>query len=217
LEKKGFTLVTLSQLIPAPPKKSANNPTRIGIDPGHGGIDSGTKRGVQAEKDLNLAFSKRLAKELRKKGYSVIFSRTADNLLTPYCHYLNQSRPYKHDDLERRLQKLQNFNAALIVSIHANWSTLPSRKGAVVFYSKNSPESVLLANNIQCDLNKTTGIRKTAKTGDYYLLNHAEIPAVIIELGYISNYEELKLLHTNSYQDRLINAIIIGLSKTCPP
>jgi N-acetylmuramoyl-L-alanine amidase len=149
-------------------------------------------------------------------GYTIIFSRTEDKLLTPYCHYQFKNRPYKRDDLERRLQKIQNFKASLIVSIHTNWSTLPFRKGALVFYSKNFPEAECFANSIQNRLNKTTGIRKIAKPGDYYLLNRAKIPAIIIELGYFSNHEELKLLHTNSYQDRLINAIVHGLSETCP-
>lgn len=99
------------------------------------------------------------------------------------------------------------------LSIHANWSRLPTRKGAVVFYAKQFPMAQLLADNIQQEIKKVITIPKLARHGNYYILKQAKVPAIIIELGYLTNPEEYCLLQKDSYYNLLTTAIICGLGK----
>lgn len=186
----------------------------IGIDPGHGGIDSGTKYGNFMEKDINLSFSKRLGMELLKNRFEVVFTRDEDQLLTPFATFKYKNHPYKKDDLKRRVEKLEKAGASVILSIHTNWSELPNRQGAVVFYPENSILSRQLAENIQDGLNRIQPYRKIAKPGNYYLFQQVHKPIVIIELGYLSNKSERELIQKDWYQKRLESAIVQGLLKT---
>jgi uncharacterized protein len=116
-EKEGFHFVPLSELVytKVPTRLYKNKNIGIGIDPGHGGIDSGTKSGNMLEKDLNLKFSQKLAEGLKRRGYRVVLTRDEDQLLTPYAHYSNKNQPYKRDDFRCRIQKLEAARVSAIV------------------------------------------------------------------------------------------------------
>ncbi len=213
-QKNGYRFVFLSEY--AEYNKvviNGVNPT-IGIDPGHGGIDSGTKYGNFMEKHINLSFSKKLAQELRKNSFEVVFTREEDQLLTPFATFQYKNLPYKRDDLKRRGKKLENAGASVILSIHTNWSELPNRQGAVVFYPVDSGFSRQLAENIQAELNQIQLYRKVAKPGNYYLFQQVHQPIVLIELGYLSNKSERELIQKGWYQKKLESAIVQGLIKT---
>lgn len=185
----------------------------IGIDPGHGGIDSGTHYQRLYEKDLNLILSLKLAEMLSSQGYRVVLTRETDCLLTPYAHYKYKGHPYKSDDLQQRLIKLEAAKVDIIISIHLNWSEFRFRRGPIVFYSENSLLSQKIAQEIQDQFNQVQPYRKLTHSGDYYLLNHATLPIVLIELGYLSNQDERYLLQREAYQKKLLQAIINGLKK----
>lgn len=217
-QKEGVQFVFLSELVRTrcvkPGRKSVASDKIIGIDPGHGGIDSGTRYHSIMEKDLNLNFSLRLASQLRKAGYHVILSRKEDRLLSPYADYkefIHSHRPYKRDDLNRRLKTMESAGASIILSIHANWSPLDSRCGPSVFYRINSPDSQRIAVLIQEELNKAQPLRKIVRPGKYYLLSHASVPAILIETGYLSNPLDRQQLRNLDYQNKLFAAIIRGL------
>ncbi len=142
-EKEGFHLVPLSELVytRVPTKFLKNRKIIIGIDPGHGGIDSGTKWGNIFEKNLNLKFSQKLAEELAKRGYRVVLSRDEDRLLTPYAHYTYKNKPYKLNEFRCRIGKMEVANVSAMVSIHANWSKLSYHRGPIAYYSPRSPVS----------------------------------------------------------------------------
>ncbi|HEX3047386.1 MAG TPA: N-acetylmuramoyl-L-alanine amidase [Bacillota bacterium] len=186
----------------------------IGIDPGHGGIDSGTKWGNMFEKDLNLKFSQKLREGLKKKGYRVVLTRNQDLLLTPLAHYSNKTRPYKLDEFQRRIQKLKAAKASVIVCIHANWHKLAYHRGPVAYYSSLSPVSQKIARHVQKHLNQIQPFRKLPRPSKYYLLEKAQVPAILIELGFFSNWEDRKLLQDEAYLEQLKFAIIGGLEAT---
>lgn len=214
-QKRGCQFVHLSELVYTKliklPSPVAN--WIVGIDPGHGGIDPGTQEQNLLEKDINLLFSKALAVELNRIGIRTVLSRNGDYLLSPYASFKYPNHPYKRDDLRRRLDKLERERATVILSIHVNWSREGFRRGPLVFYAPGSTESQRLAERVQGQLNAVQPYRKIAKPGDFYLLKNAKVPIVLIELGYLSNREDLDLIMNPNYQALLIGAIERGLGE----
>ncbi len=189
---------------------------RIGIDPGHGGIDSGTLFGSLKEKDFNLVFAKKLAARFAAAGFQTTLSRNEDQLLSPLARYENRGQPYKRDDLQRRLEVLQAAQVVAIISVHTNWSRYRFRRGPSVFASPHSRVSGLLAGAIQGQLNEVQPYTKLPKTASYYILRQAKVPIVLVEIGYISNPDDRYLLQCQNYQEQLCDAIIRGFQAAIP-
>lgn len=189
------------------------NKTIIVVDPGHGGVDGGTSGGNLLEKDVNLAISMKLKALLEQKGYTAVLTREADVSLDG----LNQSSPSRHlRDLNARVGIINSSGARLFLSVHVNSMVAdPSQSGSLVFYSRESRESRMLAYFIQDALNraKAEGVvrrKNDPLPGRYYLLVGTLVPGVIIETAYITNPAELALLATESFQQQLAEAIAAG-------
>lgn len=214
-QKQGCQFVYLSELVYA---KLAQSPSPvgnwiIGIDPGHGGIDPGTQAQHILEKEVNLRFSQELASRLNRIGFHTALTRNEDRLLSPYTTFQYPNYPYKRDDLKRRIDKMEREHAAVILSIHVNWSRESFRRGPLVFYASGSPVSQALADLIQKELNAVQPYRKIAKPGAFYILQQSKVPAILIELGYLSNREDLRLITDPDYQAMLTEAIQRGLAE----
>ena len=99
-----------------------------------------------------------------------------------------------------------------MISVHQNFFSLSSRRGAQVFFRENSENSRTLACSIQSALNNMPEcVKKTdALKGDYYVLNCNDFPAVIVECGFLSNAEDEALLLSKEYQKRLASVIKEG-------
>ena len=188
---------------------------RIIIDAGHGFPDGGAvgARGT-IECTLNLKIAKRIEKELKKKGYTVIMTRTGED--SPISGEDTISNK-KHKDMYRRLGIINNSEADLFVSIHMNKFGDSRYRGAQVIYSGNFTQSHSIAQLIQEELNflpenfsKRTQLKAPQSI---FLLKKAEIPAVIVECGFLSNFEEEELLQTPKYQQKLSKAIVKGIEK----
>lgn len=214
-QKQGCQFVHLSELVHAKLIKPSSSIEEwiVGIDPGHGGIDPGTHERDLLEKDINLLFSKTLADKLNRIGIQTVLTRNGDYLLSPYCSFKYPNHPFKRDDLTRRLVKLERERATVILSIHANWSREGFRRGPLVFYAPGFAESQRLAERVQKQLNAVQPYRKIAKPGEFYLLESAKVPTVLIELGYLSNREDLCLIMDPNYRALLIGAIERGLAE----
>jgi N-acetylmuramoyl-L-alanine amidase len=180
------------------------------IDAGHGGVDPGAV-GISKvlEKDVTLAVSKRLQVLVQQSGAKTIMVREDDSDLGTSQGLLKRKR----EDLAQRLQIAMDSQAEVYISIHAN--SFPNAKltGAQTFYHSDSPEGKLLAQSIQQQLNKMTNSKRTIKSNqDIYVLKKANQAAVTVELGFLSNPEEERLLVTPEYQEKLAIAIFQGLS-----
>lgn len=105
----------------------------------------------------------------------------------------------------------EESDADLFISIHANAVSNARRNGAEVFFAKKSKESKELANCIQTELSKVTQTNHTAAAADYFVLRRSKIPAVLIEVGYITNSNERELLQNPDYQAKLAEAIARGV------
>ncbi len=188
----------------------------IVIDPGHGGVDSGTRYGDKVlEKNLNLEISLKLKGLLIKKGANVIMTREIDDSLDD--HIKNGSR--HREDLNARVYLINKSNADLFVSIHVNYIRNSSTTfGPMVFYYRSSEISSQLANCIQQTLNTLSGYHKvgvkskhSANPGNYVILRETSPPGVIIETGFLSNALDRTLLQKENHQNELALLITAGI------
>lgn len=177
----------------------------IVLDAGHGGWDPGKtgERGAN-EKDLNLAVAEKLAEYLELGGANVILTRSSDDALGSG----------KKGDMAERKRIANESHADALVSIHQNAFPSAKAKGAQVFYHKSSEKGKVLAECVQESLrNRVDGSnrRQVKENKSYYILRTTEIPAVIVECGFLSNAEEEKLLNDTGYQEKLAWAIYCGV------
>jgi N-acetylmuramoyl-L-alanine amidase len=193
---------------------------RIVLDPGHGGKDPGTHGRAlkQNEKDVVLALAKLLRSELTAKGYQVYLTRSTDKAVSL------SDRPA----LAGRLQ------ADLFISLHANYVETYSVSGVESFrlcpkgttstYGNNTNSktrtgnscdrrNTRLAYEIQKALTKATGAEdRGVKQASFAVLRDAPCPAALVEVGYMSNSREEKLLASTAYRTKLARGIAQGIA-----
>lgn len=182
----------------------------IAIDPGHGGIDGGTKHGGILEKDINLAIGLKLRNLLKKKGANTIMTREIDVSLERFI-----SEGSRHSrDLKARVKIIEESKADIFISIHVNHIKNPKPLGSIVFINPEVNHSEILGELIQEKLNnlseyKNAGleINRIPIFGDYYLLNNIKMPGVLIETGFISNELDRKLLLDENHQNEIVDLI----------
>ena len=180
------------------------------IDPGHGGVDPGML-GVNdtVEKEINLSIAYILKEKLEEQGIEVVLTRTTDDGL-----YAESDSNKKIADMKKRCEIITDSNADIVVSIHQNSFSDSRVNGAQVFYYKHSAEGQKLAKCIQDSMRAMldeTNDRKIKANDSYYMLIHTPYPTVIVECGFITNYDEAALLVTEEYQRNVADAIAAGI------
>ena len=184
------------------------------IDAGHGGFDGGAiAHDGTVEKDINLNISLILTEFLKSAGYEVITTRSTDTGTDDNSSDSISKR--KTSDLRNRLNIMNNNPDAIFVSVHLNKFTSSTANGAQVFYSKNNTLSASLGQSIQSEFKKLLQPNNDRVikmgTSSTYLLHKANIPAVIVECGFLSNLEELKKLKDPDYQSQIAFCIFCGI------
>lgn len=180
--------------------------TVVCIDAGHGGSDVGAvyEDDKRYEKDDNLKIAKAVRKELKKQNIKVVMTRDADKTLS----------------LEDRCKKANSKKVDLFVSIHRNSSETSGNGIEIWVNGKDNKEDLSLADNILDKLDKTeiqsnrgvkTGTIESSTT-DYYVNKNTKMPSCLIELGFISNEKDNKLLDENI--NEYAKAIADGIVKT---
>lgn len=174
------------------------------IDPGHGGKDPGAKGvdGVTFEKDLNLDVAKRLKAKLDSLGFRTIMTREDDTYTT----------------LQQRTDLANGIYADFFMSIHFN-AFVSSTQGIETLYYPNTPNEAYDINNknmaaiFQDELIKTLKRpnRGTVARPNLYVLNKTKMPAILAELGFITNKEELAQIKKESYRDNAANALAASI------
>ena len=187
-----------------------SDPYVVVLDAGHGGADPG-KVGVDGtlEKDINLSLVHQLKEFLETADVTVILTRSTDEGL-----YRETDTNKKRADMNARCQVIEESKPDLAVSIHQNSYHEESVKGAQVFYYEKSTEGQHLAQILQKGFDRVLGEANTrqAKANDqYYLLLHTSCPVVIVECGFLSNWEESARLSDKGYQEQLAWAIHLGI------
>jgi N-acetylmuramoyl-L-alanine amidase len=181
------------------------------IDPGHGGIDPGmVGNNNELEKDINLQIALKLKTILEAQNYFVIMTREEDVGL-----YSEDATNKKREDLAKRVAIADAIQPDVFLSIHQNSYSDEGCRGAQVFYYNASEESKRLAEYIQKAFIlyvDQDNYREIKANETYYLLKESSYPTVIIECGFLSNYEEASLLLTEEYQEKIALAIYKGTS-----
>ncbi|WP_178021503.1 N-acetylmuramoyl-L-alanine amidase [uncultured Paenibacillus sp.] len=184
------------------------------IDAGHGGIDGGTSYEQILEKDINLEIGRRLYVILRSHGYRAILNRTGDYALSDDNRWL-RSRSRHLRDLAQRKELSEQLPASIVVSLHVNWGRNSSKRGPLVLH-QNEGRSAMLAASIQRSLERLYELNaaRTPELGKpFYLLNHIDCPAVIVETGFLSNAEDRAVLTNRRGQQSIAEALYRGIAE----
>lgn len=182
----------------------------IVIDAGHGGADGGVKgikSGVE-EKELNLKIAFYLGEMLSGCGYKVAYTRNNDVMHT----FKGVTNNKKRADMYKRAEIINNVKPCAVISIHQNFYSLPTRRGAQVFFAKKNEKSKELAESVQAMLNSKLNAPENGRTyaplcAEKYLLECSPYPSIIVECGFLSNYADEQSLLSTAYQMRLAAVI----------
>lgn len=156
------------------PSSNKNNGVRkVVLDAGHGGTDAGAIGGGVKEKDITLDVTKRVETLLKQKGYQVVMTRSNDTYVS----------------LQDRVEISENNCPDIFVSIHVNSSVKPEITGVETHYYHQ--ESVALAQTVHSSFasavkSPNRGLFKSK----FYVINHTTSPAILVEIGFISNSAE---------------------------
>ena len=186
------------------------------LDAGHGGYDPGASYFGISEKSLTLAIQSRVKAKLEAEGYQVVTTRTSDTYV----------------DLTDRSHAANASESDIFVSIHINASGSSAAQGIETYYYQPYAEypsrinatyhanptrlsmSDTLANAIQSSLINATGAQNQGvKRQTFAVLRETTAPAVLLELGFLSNPQEAARLNTSAYQETLANAIVAGIKR----
>ncbi|MDD4082287.1 MAG: N-acetylmuramoyl-L-alanine amidase [Sphaerochaetaceae bacterium] len=173
------------------------------IDPGHGGKDPGALGKISQEKNLNLELALNLQDQILKlmPEKKIILTRDSDIFVS----------------LKERSKLTQQFENSIFISLHANSSTFVSASGYEIFYTKKFNNNKILAQTILERINfdfpelRNRGL----KNGNLYVLNNSMVPSVLIEIGFISNQEEEKLISSPTFLLELSKTIAKALENYC--
>ena len=178
------------------------------IDAGHGGIDGGAKsKNGTIEKEINLAIASKLKEKLSDSGYKVYMTREDDIELDKR----------KAEDLSKRCKMEDETECEVFISIHQNMFPQAKCFGAQVWYASND-KSKELAEGVQESLKEhikdnNKRVAKAAKEQYKILRDGYDGACIIVECGFLSNYEEEQRLKTDEHQENLVEAIKCGLDK----
>jgi N-acetylmuramoyl-L-alanine amidase len=169
----------------------------IVIDPGHGGADSGAcgKQNTR-EKEINLEVALKLKALLEMSGAIVLLTRNSDVFINLY---------------ER--SHIANYHKAdLFISIHANSHPDHNVRGIEIFHYKGRPTSKAMARKVLNRLTRATGLKPLGvKKARFVVIRETQMPSILIELGFLSNYQEESILKTTAFKEKAALGILQGL------
>jgi len=175
---------------------------KICLDAGHGGKDPGaigTAPFRLEEKEINLAITKLLEESLEPLGHWVALTRRRDVFIS----------------LEARSLFANQLGADLFISIHTNSFYSPDISGIEVFYCPGSGKGKTLAEKILESLMNSfpNHNNRGIKSRDLKVLRETKMPAVLVEVEFLSNPEQLQFLAAEKNREALANAISKGIDK----
>lgn len=183
---------------------------KITIDPGHGGSDSGAigPSGIM-EKDITLRISMELKKILESEGANVCMTRTTDTEVSP-----RKAHATDIEELQARCDIANRHNSDIFISIHMDSFTKPTAHGTTgYYYSGGSSASYRLADSIRSALiDQIKTESRGTQTCEFYVVRHTDMPATLIEVAFISNPKEEKLLNSSDGIKKAALGIADGIS-----
>lgn len=178
----------------------------ICIDPGHGGTDSGAIGIDSQEKNITLAISKKAAKLLNEAGATVVMTRTTDvDVYAPNDGAV--------EELQARCNIANAANADVFVCVHIDSYSTADARGVTAYYNSKTAHDYGLAKYLHNqNMSATTFPDRGVRTANFYVLLHTNMPATLLELGFISNPTEEDALNTEAQQQNFAESIVKGLA-----
>lgn len=191
--------------------------TRIIIDAGHGGDDSGTMRNGVMEKDLTLDVARRVERLAQMQGFATVMTRRDDNRIP----------------LPDRATIANKEEDCIFVSIHFDEGARAGATGVQTFYSAHQKtksiipswlpflqsdgaenfESQSLAGFVQQALvRRTQAFDRGTRAEQFYVVTNVQHPAVLVEGGFLTNDGDIARLATDEYREQLAAAIVDGFN-----
>lgn len=168
----------------------------IVLDPGHGGLDRGAGDEELPEKFVNLEIALHLEEILRERGFEVAITRSDDTFIP----------------LWERAALANALEADLFVSIHNNSAVDSAAQGTETYYLPKQPNNLMLAQAVQRELVRALKRRdRGVKSNNFWVLRDSEVPAILVEVSFLSNPEERALLAQESYRKAAAEAIALGI------
>ncbi|HJD87190.1 MAG TPA: N-acetylmuramoyl-L-alanine amidase [Empedobacter falsenii] len=191
--KKKIHFFAIAGLITTSALFAQNSKTFV-IDAGHGGHDIGSKNSVITESEYSLELAQKIQKLAREKNIKVILTRTENDFL----------------DLQSRVDKMNELNPDLIISLHLNNAMNKDMKGAEVFIKKDNTDEntekigTELAQLISFNSIENRGLKKA----NFKILRESNVPTFLIELGFVSNEHDAETLQSTTYKNQLAEKIV---------
>jgi N-acetylmuramoyl-L-alanine amidase len=169
--------------------------TTIVLDAGHGGSDPGAQRGDVQEKEITLDIIERLKRRLEARGFRITLTRADDTFVS----------------LEDRVRITNSLQPTLFLSVHINaMESANDIHGIETYYQ--TEQSRALADAIHENLvTKLDAPDRAVRKARFYVINHTPVPAVLAEVGFISNRDERDKLISSDYQSKVANALEQGV------
>ena len=183
---------------------------RIAIDPGHGGSDSGAigPTGIM-EKSVTMRVSRELKRLLEAEGATVILTRTGDTEVSP-----KGASATSVEELQARCDIANEAKADIFLSIHADAFTNREVKGTTAYYYTNgSKQSKKLADSVRTALVDSLGtVDRGTQTCNFYVVKHTDMPAILVEISFISNPDEEQMMNSESGVKKTAQGIADGIA-----
>lgn len=181
--------------------KSETEKIKIVIDAAHGGHDTGAKHNLTSEKEIVSQISSKINQLNKNANVELFFTRTNDEFMS----------------LETRTNIINNINPDFLLSLHVNSNKNPEASGAEIFIPKKEDfrdQSLVLAEKLAANL-QTINIKcRGIKQAPFMLLTKTTCPAILLELGFISNNSDRAFLTENKNQELIAQSILNFIEKS---
>lgn len=180
----------------------------ITIDAGHGGSDPGAiGQGGLKEKQVTLPIAELLKERLEKMGAKVYMTRTTDkDVYGPHAS--------DKDELQARVNVAEKHDSDLFISLHINSSVNRNVGGISTYYFPKTANDGRLARAVQNELSSNFGVDNLGiREANFYVVKRCTMPAILVELCFISNPKEEKLLAGNWFRKKAARLMADGIEK----
>jgi len=233
-----FFSTSLSVFADSPETNENHNVLKIVIDPGHGGKATGAVgANGEKEKDITLTVSMELAKQLREKGYEVFLTRETDVYLpleerTAFanklkadlfiCIHANANEKTSTHGVETYFLNLTADAASMKVAKRENGMNTESLSSLQLIIkdlmlnariNESSRFAACIHKSVVGSLGKTgyEGKDHGVRQAPFYVLVGAQMPSILLEMGFMTNADECALLQNDVYQGNIVSGIIGGI------
>ena len=202
----GVLTITEPETAAAPPEEEtpeAEAAPLVVLDAGHGGDDVGAPSFGYYEKDLVLPITLAVGERLEAMGYRVSYTRSDDTTVS----------------LAARAEQANTQGADIFVSIHANaFPQNPDVNGLETYHLPGGQGAKVLAECIHEAVLAATGANdREVRTANFYVLRYTDMPAVLVETGYLTNEDECARIADPEYQQLLADGIAAGIAAYLGP